>query len=80
VKRGLVFQGSTEGTSVTINRVLVRTWEATCRSTLLRNFSRETSSEAATRRTIKKVKVKVKVKGKMSPLQALWWPRGWVEA
>jgi len=55
VNCGLVFQGRTEGTSVTINRVLVRTWEATGRSILLRNFGEKTFSEAATRRTIKKV-------------------------
>jgi type IV pilus biogenesis protein CpaD/CtpE len=41
---------------VTINRVLVRTWEATGRSILLlRNFGGEASSEAATRMTTKKV-------------------------
>jgi hypothetical protein len=55
VKRGLVFQGRTEGTSVTINRVLAKTWEATGRYILLRNFGGKTSSEAATRMTIKKV-------------------------
>jgi len=55
VKCGLVFQGRTKGTSVTLNRVLVRTWEATGRSILLRNFGGETSSDTATRRTIEKV-------------------------
>jgi hypothetical protein len=58
VKCGLVFHGRTEGTSVTVNRVLVRPWEATVRSILLRNFGGEASSEAATRRTKKKVKVR----------------------
>jgi hypothetical protein len=53
---GLVFHGRTQGTGVTINRVLVRTWEATGSSIPLRNFGGETSSEAATRRrNVKKV-------------------------
>ena len=55
VKCGLVFQGRTEGTNATRNRILVRMWEATGRSILLRDFGGETSSEAITRRTIKKV-------------------------
>lgn len=38
-----------------INRVLVRTWEATGKSTPLRNFGGEKSSEAATRSAVKKV-------------------------
>jgi hypothetical protein len=55
VKFGLVFQGRTQGTGIRINRVLVRTWEATGKSTPLRNFGGEKSSEAATRSTVKKV-------------------------
>jgi len=51
----LYFKEEQRGTSVTINRVLVRTWEATGRSILLRNFGGEASSEADTRMTTKKV-------------------------
>ena len=52
MKCGLVFKGRTGGTNATRSRVLVRMWEGTV---LLRNFGGETSSEAVTRRTIKKV-------------------------
>jgi len=51
----LYFKEEQRGSSVTINRVLVRTWEPTGRSILLRNFGGEASSEAATRITTKKM-------------------------